>query len=251
MKRFLKDVQDFSFLSAAALRGLFRKPRYWAEATEQMDLIGFRSLPLILSTSFFVGMILTLQLTSELAIFGAKIYLGRVTSPSIVRELGPVITSIMVAGRAVSGIAAELGAMTVTFQIDAMRAMGTDPVQKLVVPRLIAAVMSLPVLTVIADATALLGGDFISVYFAKIRSSYFLGTAMEKLTLTDVIGGLVRPTIFGFCIAMVGCYYGLRTQGGAKGVRIGTTKAVVTTFGLIFFFDFLITKFIATFFPPA
>jgi len=251
LRNFFLALQDFTVLSGQAVLHIFKKPHSWEETLEQMDYIGVRSLPIVTATALFVGMTLTVQVTSELAVFGAKIYLGRVTSPTIVRELGPVITSIMVAGRAVAGMAAELGSMTVTYQIDAMRAMGTDPVKKLVTPRVVAATIVLPILTVIDDAVAIWGGDLVAVYFAKLRSSFFIATAMQKLTITDIIGGLVRPTVFGFLIATVGCSYGLRTRGGAKGVRTATTKAVVTTFVLIFFFDFLIAKFMVTFFPPS
>ena len=201
------------------------------------------SLAIVALIGLCVGMVWALQISTELAAFGAKLYLGKITSPAIVRELGPLIASVAVAGKAASAIAAELATMKVTRQVDAMRAMGVDPVRRLVVPKMIAALVMMPILTVVYDAVAILGGALISVSYARVRFSFFMSSAMQKLGYADlVIGLLLKPVIFGFIIAMVSCYLGLRTKGGAAGVREATTNAVVISFVFIFLLDFLITR---------
>jgi phospholipid/cholesterol/gamma-HCH transport system permease protein len=199
-------------------------------------------------TGFFTGSVLTLQSASSLSAFGAKGLTGRLVAISMVRELGPVLSALMVAGRVGSGIASELGSMVVTEQINAMRALGTDPVKKLVVPRIVATTTLLPLLTIIANAIGLLGGLVIAVYQLGINGNGYLSSAWNGLTYTDLFGGLLKPVVFGASVALVGCHCGLRTYGGTQGVGRSTTQAVVAASILILFFNLILTRFI---WPPS
>ncbi len=208
----------------------------------QMDAIGVGSLNIVILTGLFTGMVLALQTALSLETFGAKNYVGRVVSLSMVRELGPVLTALMVSGRVGSGIAAELGSMTVTDQINAMRAMGSDPLRKLVVPRLIAGLLMVPLLTVLSDSLGLIGGWLISVVILKIPGGLYFTSSIDALTLNDIVTGLIKPVVFGGIIAMVGCYMGLSTTGGTQGVGRSTTQSVVVCSVLVLASDFLMTR---------
>ncbi len=225
-----------------ALRGLTQRPFYLRETIAQMDIIGVGSLPIALLAGFFIGAVLALQTSSTLQSFGALNFTGRLVATSLVRELGPVLTSILLAGRAGSGITAELGSMKVSEQIDAMRALGTDPNRKLVMPRLLALVLMAPVLTVFADAVGVVGGWVIAVTLLKLPTSVYIASAREALVYNDVFGGLLKPTVFGFIVAVVGCRSGLRTTGGTVGVGRSTTQAVVVSILLILISDFFLSK---------
>src|SRR5207249_9609759 len=183
----------------------------------------------------------------SLQTFGAKNYVGRVVSLSMVRELGPVLTALMVAGRLGSGIAAELGSMVVTDQINAMRAMGSDPLRKLVVPRLIAGLMMLPILTVLSDCVGLIGGWLISVLILQIPGGLYFRSSIDALNGNEIIAGMIKPVVFGFIIAMVGSYLGLNTSGGTQGVGRSTTQSVVVCSVLVLATDFLLTRVFFTF----
>jgi phospholipid/cholesterol/gamma-HCH transport system permease protein len=193
-------------------------------------------------TGFFSGAVMALQMSRALAQYGQVGKTGSLVSLTLVRELGPVLTAIMVAGRNASGMASELGSMKVTEQIDAMRALGTDPVQKLVTPRLIATSVMLPLLVVIADFVGLFGGWVISSLFLDLTSRQYWSSAWQTLEWNDVSQGLLKPLVFAVVISMIGCFYGLRTTGGTQGVGRATTQAVVTSTVLIFILDLLITK---------
>jgi phospholipid/cholesterol/gamma-HCH transport system permease protein len=193
-------------------------------------------------TGFFSGAVMALQMSRALAQYGQVGKTGSLVSLTLVRELGPVLTAIMVAGRNASGMASELGSMKVTEQIDAMRALGTDPVQKLVTPRLIATSVMLPLLVVIADFVGLFGGWVISSLFLDLTSRQYWTSAWQTLEWNDVLQGLLKPLMFAVVISMIGCFYGLRTTGGTQGVGRSTTQAVVTSTVLIFILDLLITK---------
>jgi phospholipid/cholesterol/gamma-HCH transport system permease protein len=243
---FLKEpvlaVQEFFVLTGNALRNIFRKPHYSDDVILQMDSIGVGSLQIVFMTGFFSGAVMALQMSRALAQYGQVGKTGSLVSLTLVRELGPVLTAIMVAGRNASGMASELGSMKVTEQIDAMRALGTDPVQKLVTPRLIATSVMLPLLVVIADFVGLFGGWVISSLFLDLTSRQYWSSAWQTLEWNDVSQGLLKPLVFAVVISMIGCFYGLRTTGGTQGVGRATTQAVVTSTVLIFILDLLITK---------
>src|SRR6202171_5899522 len=185
--RFLLELQEMSLLAARAARGLFKRPRYVPETIAQMDSVGVGSLTIIVLTGFFTGGVLTLQTYQTLASYGAVDQLGYLVSISLVRELGPVLTALMVTGRVVSAIYAELGSMVVSEQIDAMRALGTDPIRKLVAPRILALIITLPLLTLIADIMGIAGGWTVSTFLYGLPSATFLNSVRDGIT-TDEIG---------------------------------------------------------------
>ena len=244
VKRWVLAVQDFTFLLVSSLRRAFTPPRYIIDTLLQMDVIGVGSLPIVLLTGFFTGGVLALQTYRTLSTFGEVSLLGQVVALSVVRELGPVLTALMVAGRNSSGIASELGSMLVSEQVDAMRAFGTDPIRKLVLPRLFATVATLPVLTILADFCGMLGGFSISFYTVRLTSQEYWTSVYQTLTFQDVTQGLLKPFFFAVVIAMVGCYCGLNTRGGTEGVGRSTTQAMVVASVLILLLDFFITKFL-------
>ena len=235
-------VQDFFLLAGRALRNVFRRPHYPDDIALQMDIIGVGSLAICAMTGFFSGAVMALQMARALATYGQVGRTGQVVSITLVRELGPVLTAIMVTGRNASGIASELGSMKVTEQIDAMRALGTDPIQKLVTPRVIATCVMLPLLTVIADFVGMIGGWVIAYFFLNLSSRQYWTTVWKALEWNDVAQGLLKPFVFAFVISLIGCYYGLRTTGGTQGVGRSTTQAVVAASVLIFVLTFFITK---------
>jgi phospholipid/cholesterol/gamma-HCH transport system permease protein len=235
-------VQDFTLLAGRALLNIFKRPHYGDEIALQMDYIGVGSLPICALTGFFSGAVMALQMSRALAQYGQVGRTGTVVAITIVRELGPVLTAIMVTGRNASGMASELGSMKVTEQIDAMRALGTDPVQKLVTPRLIATCTMLPLLTIIADFVGMIGGWVIAYGILHLTSRQYWTTVWRALEWNDVAQGLLKPLVFAFVISLIGCYYGLRTTGGTQGVGRATTQAVVAATLLIFILTFFITK---------
>lgn len=241
-KETVQAVQEYTLLSAQAVGNLFRKPLYFADMVRQADAIGVGSLPIVILTGFFTGGVLALQTANTLERFGSVTLIGQLVSTSMVRELGPVLTGLMVAGRNSSGMASELGSMVVTEQIDAMRALGTDPVKKLVTPRITATVFMLFFLSIISDLVGLAGGLFVAKLFLNLDSRQYWDNAWQVLVLQDVFMGLLKPALFGFIIASVGCYYGMTARGGTQGVGRATTQAVVTASVLILVTDFFVTK---------
>lgn len=236
-------VQEFFFLTGKALRNVFRSPHYGDDILLQMDTIGVGSIPIVTLVGAFSGAVMALQMAQALRDYGQVGRTGQIVSITLVRELGPVLTSLMVAGRNASGMASELGSMTVTEQIDAMRALGTDPVQKLVTPRMIATAFMLPLLTIISDFVGMMGGWVIAGLVLDIGSKQYWNSAWQALTLSrDVPEGLIKPFVYAFIISLIGCFYGLRTTGGTQGVGRSTTQAVVMSIVLIFVVDLLITK---------
>ena len=242
-KRGVNSVQQYALLSARALGNLFRRPFYWSDIATQADIIGVGSLPIVILTGFFTGGVLALQSASTLAQFGAAAVTGQLVSLSMIKELGPVLTSLMVSGRNASGMASELGSMMVTEQIDAMRALGTDPLKKLVMPRIVATVVMLFFLTIVSDALGTLGGAACAIFLLGQDPSQYFHTAYQSLHYADVIQGLVKPVFFGFIIATIGCYYGMSTRGGTQGVGRATTQAVVVSSVLIIAVDFVLSRF--------
>ena len=241
-------VQEYSILAARAIGGLFRRPRYFADIVYQADLIGFGSLPIVVLTGLFTGAVLALNSAHTLQRFGSLSLIGQLVSVGMVTELGPVLTGLMVAGRNSSGMASELGSMVVTEQIDAMRALGTDPLKKLVTPRVVSTVFMLFFLTIISDLLGLIGGAIVSTVIFGMDLHQFWSSAWQSLVFQDVFTGLTKPLLFGFIIATVGCYYGLSARGGTQGVGRATTQAVVASSVFILLVDFFATKFLMAIF---
>lgn len=240
--RALLELQETSLLAARAARGLFKRPRYVNETIAQMDVIGVGSLTIILLTGFFTGGVLTLQTFPTLQFYGAQSQTGRLVAISLVRELGPVLTALMVAGRVGSAIAAELGSMTVSQQIDAMRALGTDPIRKLVAPRLIALIVTLPLLTVVADVVGIGGGGIAATTLYRLSIDQFWTSVRDGITSDDIIGGVIKPVVFGLIIGTIACYKGLSTEGGTVGVGRSTTRAVVSASIVVIIADFFLAR---------
>ncbi len=241
-KRYVQIVQDYSYLAARAVAALFTPPIYVNDLLEQMDIIGIGSLPIVLLTGVFIGAVMVLQTASQFERFGETSLTGDVVSLALVRELGPAITGLLVAGRNASGMASELGSMLVTEQVDAMRAMGTDPNRKLVAPRVLATVCVLPLLTAMADFVGLIGGFVIAYFTLRIGRVEFWTRAINALEFSDLMQGMAKPVVFGFLLATVGCYKGLTVRGGTQGVGRATTQAVVISSVLILITDFFLTK---------
>ncbi len=223
------------------LRGLFHRPFPFKLVLEQMEEVGVRSLPVILITAIFTGAVLALQTHSGFKRFGAEGLVGTVVSLSITRELGPVLASIMVAGRVGSSMAAELGTMRVTEQIDALITMATDPVRYLVLPRFIAGLLMLPILVVFADLIGILGGYIVAVNALGTSSTTYINRTLQYLEFGDVSVGLIKAAVFGMIISIVGCQMGFYTEGGAEGVGRATTRAVVGASILILISNYVLT----------
>jgi len=241
-KDFALAVQEYTLLSAQSLANFFRRPLYTGDMLQQADLIGVGSLPIVVLTGFFTGAVLALQAANTLERFGSISLVGQLVSTSMVRELGPVLTSLMVAGRNSSGMASELGSMVVTEQIDAMRALGTDPMKKLVTPRMVATIFMLFFLTIISDLVGLTGGLFIAKVLLRLDARQYWYNAWQTLVFQDVFMGLLKPVLFGFVISTVGCFYGMNARGGTQGVGRATTQAVVAASVLILAFDLILTR---------
>ena len=243
-KEKVQAVQDYALLSLRAVTNLFRKPLYLADMAQQADLIGVGSLPIVILIGFFTGAVLAVQSANTLQRFGSIGLIGQLVSLSMVRELGPVLTGILVAGRNSSGMASELGSMVVTEQIDAMRALGTDPIKKLVTPRVFATVFMLFFLTIISDLLGLTGGLMVSKVLLNLDARQYWSNAWQSLVFADVFMGLVKPILFGFIIATVGCFYGMTARGGTQGVGRATTQAVVAASVLIIVVNFFVAQFL-------
>jgi phospholipid/cholesterol/gamma-HCH transport system permease protein len=246
LKSAIHEVQEYVRLQIATIHGVFSRPFYFHDVVEQFDQIGIGSLTVVLLTGFFTGAVLALQSGVTLDQFGARPFVGRLVSASMIKELGPVLTGLMLAGRIGSGIAAELGSMVVTDQINALRALGTDPVRKLVVPRVLAGFFMTPVLTVISDTVGILGGWLIAVYQLRVASSLYWTSITEALYLQDAWMGIVKPFFLGYVIVTIGCHVGLRTSGGTQGVGRSTTSAVVAASVAVIAVDFFITRLLFT-----
>jgi phospholipid/cholesterol/gamma-HCH transport system permease protein len=241
-KQTVLKIQDYSKLSFHSLTNLSGTPRYVQDTLDQMDDIGVGSLPIVLLSGFFIGAVMVLQTGSQFERFGQTSLTGDVVSLALVRELGPSITGLLVAGRCASGIASELGSMLVTEQVDAMRAMGTDPSRKLVTPRVVASLMTVPLLTTISVFVGLLGGMVASVFSLRLNAFTFWQRAIAALEFSDLMQGFSKSIVFGFILATVGCYQGLTVRGGTQGVGRATTQAVVVSSILIIVSDTFLTK---------
>jgi phospholipid/cholesterol/gamma-HCH transport system permease protein len=238
----LEYIGGLSQLLAESLTGCFTRPFYSSEVLAQMDELGVKSLSITGITALFTGMVLALQTAYSLEAFGGKQFVGRVVALSLVRELGPVLTALMVGGRVGSGITAELGSMTVTEQVDALRSMAISPTRRLVVPRLIATVIMMPVLTAIADILGILGGLGIAVLELQMTAQDYVTSILQQLVISDITSGLAKTLFFGLEIAAIGCYNGLHVEGGAEAVGRATTRTVVLASIMVLVSDFFLTK---------
>ncbi len=236
-------VGNISMLTIRAVRGLFIYKFELRELVHQFFEIGNKSFFLVALVAIFTGLVMALQLSVGLGRFGLKLYVGQVVGLAIFRELGPVLTALMVAARVGSGIAAELGSMVVTEQVLAIEAMGANPIQKLVVPRVLATLIALPLLTVMADVLGVLGGMVITMRQAGVSASFYIDQVSNTIIIDDFLSGVVKAVFFGFFISMIACYQGLATGGGTEGVGKATTQAVVYAAITIFISDFFLTKF--------
>ena len=242
LKRAVLEVQEYLILVGRAARGLVTPPIYVRDMVEQLDNVGLGSMTVVLLTGTFTGLVLALQSGMSLDQFGARSMVGRLVAASMVKELGPVLTALMVTGRVGSGIAAELGSMVVTEQIAALRALGTDPIRKLVLPRVVAGTIMLPVLTVISDAVGIGGGAIISRTQLKVAGSVYWNNVVQGLYVQDLWMGLIKPVVLGFVLVTIACHVGIRTKGGTQGVGRATTSAVVAGSVAVLAVDFLVTK---------
>jgi phospholipid/cholesterol/gamma-HCH transport system permease protein len=248
-KNLVLTIQEYSLFAGRAFTNLYRPPIYYSEFLVQADIIGVGSASIVLLSGFFTGGVLALQSAATLSAFGAAAVTGRFVSLSMIRELGPVLTGVMVSGRNASSMASELGSMVVTEQIDAMRALGVDPLRKLVTPRIFACISMLLFLTIVADFFGILGGAAVTVFMNGQNGTQYLSMAYEYLRYPDILQGLIKPLFFGYIIASIGCFYGMRTTGGTQGVGRSTISAVVTSSVLIIFVDFLISQVMISIFP--
>lgn len=229
-------------LLSQTVRAAFTRPFYGSEIVTQMDELGVKSVSITGITALFTGMVLALQTAYALAAFGGKMFIGQVVAVSLVRELGPVLTALMVGGRVGSGITAELGSMTVTEQVDALRSMAVDPVRRLVLPRVLAVVIMLPILTALADVLGIFGGLFIAVVELQMTPSDYLNSIWNHLAIQDITSGIAKTFFFGLEVALIGCYNGLQVSGGASSVGQATTRTVVLASISILISDFFLTK---------
>ncbi len=241
-KNFIIAVGNASILAYKGFRGIFTPPINFNLIVKEADNIGAKSLIVVCTIALFAGMVLALQTIYGLSYYGAELYVGSVVSLSMVREMSPVLASIMVGGRMGSGIAAEIGSMQVTEQIDAIRALGASPIKKLVSPKIFAAIFVVPLLTVAADIVGVFGGMVIAMIELNIGYQYYLNTVWWSIGISDVCSGIGKTAFFGFIIALLGCYFGLNTHGGTTGVGRSTTIAVVTIALIIIVSDFFLTK---------
>jgi phospholipid/cholesterol/gamma-HCH transport system permease protein len=241
-REWVSDLQDYYLLSIHGMVALGKRPFYYKDLIDQMDYAGAGSFSIVLVVSLFLGMALSLQLSAELSPMGLKMYTGSIVGISIIREMGPVVTALIFAGRVGSGMASELGSMVLGHQVDTLRVFGVNPVKKLVAPRFLSSIIMLPILTIIGDAISILGGYLVAVYVSHQSGTVYWSSIREVFDFENVFSGAVKPFIFGYIIASVGCYMGLSTRGGAIGLRRTTTRAVVVSFILIIIADFVLTR---------
>jgi phospholipid/cholesterol/gamma-HCH transport system permease protein len=246
LKDALLEVQEYVKLCIAVFRAVVTPPLYYRDIVEQFDQIGVKSLTVVLLTGLFTGAVLALQTGMTLDQFGARSVVGRLVSASMVKELGPVLTALMVSGRVGSGIAAELGSMMVTEQISALRALGTDPIRKLAVPRILAGLVMVPILTVISGGIGMVGGWMVATSQLRVASTVYWTAVVDGLYMADVWMGLIKPFFLGFVIVSIGCHVGLRTTGGTQGVGRSTTNAVVASSVAVLAVNFIVTRLLIT-----
>ena len=247
--RFFQHLGDIAQLTLAAGRGIFRRPFEIDSTIYQIESLGVRSLGIVVVTSVFFGMVMSIQVAFGRQRFGGLEYIPRVIVLSFLRELGPTLTAIIVGGRIGSGMAAEVGAMNVTEQVDAIRALGADPAKKLVLPRVAAAMIVMPLLCIFADALGSLGAILVCAFEYSIPPRLFIESSLEAVQLSDLFSGIAKTPFFGFIIAIVGCHFGLTTRGGTEGVGQSTTRTVVVVSIAILVADYFLTRIFVAFLP--
>ncbi|MBP7654009.1 ABC transporter permease [Candidatus Dependentiae bacterium] len=241
LKEFIENTGELSLLTLKAIKLIFVRPFRFKIIIDQMMMLGIKSIPIVLVTGFFSGMVMAYQVTMQLRKFGAEIYVGGITSLALARELAPVFTALMVAGRVSSGITAELGSMRATEQIDALETLAINPIHYLISPRLVATFIMMPVLTFFADIVGFFGAYLVSVIKMNINGALFIDRTLYIVEASDVLSGISKSFFFAVIIAMVGCYCGFTSKGGAAGVGKSTLISVVTSCILIFIVDYLLT----------
>lgn len=242
IKEFISGLQEFYLLSYHGLMGAVRRPFYFKDLINQLDYAGSGSFFIILLISLFIGMALSLQLSAELSRLGMQMYTGKIVGISIIREIGPVLTGMVYAGRVGSGMASELGSMVLGHQVDTLRVFGVDPIKKLITPRILSALVMVPALTIIGDCVSLFGAYYIAAFVSHQSGTFFWSSIRDILIFENVLAGSIKPFIFGYLIACISCYMGLSTKGGAIGLRRTTTRAVVASFIAIIVSDFILTR---------
>jgi len=238
----LAQIGGLTMFTISAVSSCFRPPVYWFHIVRQIMRIGYFSLPVVGLTAFFTGGVLALQIYIGGNRYGAEAIVPQIVVLGITRELGPVIAGLMVAGRVAAAIAAEIGTMRVTEQIDALTTLATNPIKYLVVPRLVAAVVSMPILVAIADSIGVFGGYVVSTQSLGFSGGIYLKNTVDFVTHQDVTSGLIKAAVFGFIIALMGCYNGFNSKGGAQGVGAATTNAVVSASILILAANYILTS---------
>ena len=246
-RRFMEHLGDVAVLTGRTTKSLFRRPFEISSTIQQLESLGVRSMGIVTVTSVFIGMVMTIQFAFGLQRFGGLEYIPRVVSLSFCRELAPTLTAVIVGGRIGSGMAAEVGAMNVTEQVDAIRALGADPAKKLVLPRVLAAIIVMPVLSIYALALGVAGAVFICAAQFDITPTFFINSSLESVRIMDFVAGVAKTPFFGYIISIVGCHFGLRTTGGTEGVGLSTTRTVVAVSIAILIADFLLTKILIMF----
>lgn len=241
-KQFVESLGAVAELTVRTMRSLFRRPFEITSTIQQMESLGVRSMGIVTVTSVFIGMVMTIQFAFGLKRFGGLEYIPRVVVLSFCRELAPTLTAIIVGGRIGSGMAAEVGAMNVTEQVDAIRALGADPAKKLVLPRMVAAILVMPILSVYALALGIFGGVLVCWLSFDVTPAFFINSSLEVTRISDFFVGVAKTPFFGYIISIVGCHFGLRTTGGTEGVGTSTTRTVVAVSIAILIADFVLTK---------
>lgn len=239
---FLEAIGAVTGFAVQAIRNALQPPWYRQQILRQMMEIGYYSLPVVGLTAIFTGMVLALQSYTGFSRFSAENAIATVVAVSITRELGPVLAGLMVAGRIGAAMAAELGTMRVTEQIDALSTLSTSPMRYLVMPRLLAGILALPFLVLIADIIGIFGGYLVAVFKLGFNPYVYLQGTWDALRLDDVVSGLIKASVFGFIVTLMGCYHGYHSKGGAQGVGSATTNAVVSASILILCFDYILTE---------
>jgi phospholipid/cholesterol/gamma-HCH transport system permease protein len=242
LKTWTFELQDYSLLTIKSVRNMFRGRRYFTDLIEQMDQIGVGSSLIVIVALFCVGGVVVLNAASQFARFGETVLTGDAVSLALIRELGPVFVALLVAGRNATAMASELGSMVVTDQVDAIRAFGIDPIRKLMTPRVLATVLTLPLLVAVGDCAGLLGGFIVANLILHIGAQQFMSHAINVLVFGDLVIGFTKPIVFGFIIATVGCYKGFRVEGGTEGVGRATITSFVVGSLVVLIVDLFITR---------